>query len=66
MNYGYAALNDDGIYLKDHIHHPWVLSMQLYHHAVLSIANIKSLKDKTLLEVGSGRGGGLNFLMKTL
>ena len=67
MNYGYASLSEkDGIFLKEEKANPWVHSVQLYHHCVISLSQISSLKDKTMLEVGSGRGGGLMHVFKTL
>lgn len=68
MNYGYAQLSDDGIYLKDESlkENPWVHSIQLYDFSVVSVAGIKEQKNLSLLEVGSGRGGGLFYLQQQM
>lgn len=58
MNYGY-----DGLVKKklDSINETNRLQIQLYEHVIDDI----ELKGKVLLEVGSGRGGGLNHLAST-
>jgi SAM-dependent methyltransferase len=59
MNYGYSS-DDQEITLdqKDEMDR---YSIQLYAHFTSDI----SIKDKDIVEIGSGRGGGLNFLTKT-
>jgi SAM-dependent methyltransferase len=59
MNYGYS-IDDQEITLdqKDEMDR---YSIQLYAHFTSDI----SIKDKDIVEIGSGRGGGLNFLTKT-
>ena len=59
MNYGYSN-NDQIITLdqKDEINR---YSIQLYAHFTADVP----IKDKDIVEIGSGRGGGLNFLTKT-
>mmetsp|Transcript_33078 Transcript_33078/g.24347 ORF Transcript_33078/g.24347 Transcript_33078/m.24347 type:complete len:99 (+) Transcript_33078:268-564(+) len=63
MNYGYAPLEGEHVFLKDHCHQPWVYAMQMYHFAVVRFAGIEDLKDKTILELGCGRGRGLLHLV---
>lgn len=61
MNYGYAQI--DGQEVKptlDSSDEANRLSFQLYHH----LANEVSLENKSLLEVGSGRGGGASMIKK--
>ena len=59
MNYGYSS-EDQKMTLeqKDEINR---YSIQLYSHFLTDV----SIKDKDIVEIGSGRGGGLNFLTKT-
>ena len=59
MNYGYSS-DDLDITLdqKDEMNR---YSIQLYSHFTTDV----SIKDKDIVEIGSGRGGGLNFLTKT-
>jgi ubiquinone/menaquinone biosynthesis C-methylase UbiE len=58
MNYGYSCPNQKvDLDPKDE---PNRYSIQLYHQ----LASAIDLKDKTLLEIGSGRGGGLSYIAK--
>ena len=61
MNYGYAQINDQELRpmleSSDEVNR---LSFQLYHH----LANEIDLEQKSLLEVGSGRGGGASMIKK--
>jgi ubiquinone/menaquinone biosynthesis C-methylase UbiE len=60
MNYGYAGLNGDKpleLLAKDEINR---YCIQLYDHVV---QNIK-LENKKVLEVGSGRGGGADYIAR--
>ena len=59
MNYGYSS-EDLKITLepKDEINR---YSIQLYSHFTTDV----SIKNKDIIEIGSGRGGGLNFLTET-
>lgn len=63
MNYGYAHINNEDqkpiLESSDEVNR---LSFQLYHH----LANEIELENKTLLEVGSGRGGGASMIKKYL
>lgn len=56
MNYGYSSPDQD-LQLDDK-DEPNRYSIQLYHH----LAAVIDLNGKSLLEIGSGRGGGLSFL----
>ena len=56
----------DGIFLESQKDSSEVLQIQLYHHAVIMNAGIHDLKGKTLVDVSSGRGGGLNYLVNEL
>jgi SAM-dependent methyltransferase len=61
MNYGYSQINEQEskplLESSDEINR---LSFQLYHH----LANEINLEHKSLLEVGSGRGGGASMIKK--
>jgi SAM-dependent methyltransferase len=61
MNYGYATTDADSIALAeaDEPNRHWI---QLYHHVAAGI----DLKGRTVLEVGSGRGGGASFIKRYL
>jgi len=56
MNYGYSS-QDQNVDLSEN-DEPNRYSIQLYHHLAAAI----DLNGKSLLEVGSGRGGGLSFI----
>ena len=63
MNYGYAPLGDQTeiIYLdKTDIDNRFCI--QLYHHVACTI----DLRDLNVLEVGSGRGGGADYIKRYL
>ena len=60
MNYGYAGLNGDKpieLMQKDEVNR---YCIQLYDHVVNSV----NLKDKKVIEVGSGRGGGADYITR--
>ena len=38
----------------------------MYHYLGTGLGNWKDLKDKKVLEIGSGRGGGLEYMCKYL
>jgi len=60
MNYGYAGLNGDApleLKKEDEINR---YCIQLYNHVV----NKVDLENKKVLEVGSGRGGGADFISR--
>jgi ubiquinone/menaquinone biosynthesis C-methylase UbiE len=56
MNYGYSSPDQD-LQLEDK-DEPNRYSIQLYHHLAAAV----DLNGKSILEVGSGRGGGLSFI----
>jgi ubiquinone/menaquinone biosynthesis C-methylase UbiE len=58
MNYGYYNEELDVILDKDDELERYPI--QLYHHLCLQV----ELKDKVIVEVGSGRGGGANFIAR--
>jgi ubiquinone/menaquinone biosynthesis C-methylase UbiE len=58
MNYGYSD-KDQLVSLEEH-NEPDRYSIQLYHH----LANDAGLRDKDIVEIGCGRGGGLNYMVK--
>lgn len=58
MNYGYAG--KDHTLLLDKLHEPNRYSIQLYHH----LAQQVEIKDKNILEIGCGRGGGLSYITR--
>lgn len=58
MNYGY---NDkDEVILMDDQNEPNRYSIQLYHHLVCAT----DIKNKDIVEIGCGRGGGLSYITK--
>lgn len=67
MNYGYAKLshekgesvelNQDDEYER--------FPLQMYELIGSGLNTLKTLKNQVLLEVGSGRGGGLEYLTRT-
>jgi ubiquinone/menaquinone biosynthesis C-methylase UbiE len=60
MNYGYAGLNGSTQpYLEEKDEHNRYC-IQLYDHLVSG----KDLKDKKMLEIGSGRGGGADYIAR--
>jgi ubiquinone/menaquinone biosynthesis C-methylase UbiE len=61
MNYGYATAGESTLALAeaDESHRHWI---QLYHH----VAGTIDLEGRTVLEVGSGRGGGASFIKRYL
>ena len=68
MNYGYALLNDDGKMIDDILTEEGdkreVFSLQLYYFITGTQKAFTTLSGKTLVEVGSGRGGGISFLTR--
>jgi len=68
LNVGYADLGQPGGIIKDSgLEEEFdKYRLQLYHKVVLENGQIESLEGKTLLETGSGRGGGLNYLAQKL
>lgn len=59
LNYGYAEKEGNTISLE-HIDETDRYAIQLYHHTIKDI----SLKNKRVLEIGSGRGGGASFIKR--
>ena len=69
MNYGYALPSADGKLLSDLSEEQdrrELYSIQLYYYTASVLPGVKKLDGKTLVEVGSGRGGGLSFLTRFL
>ena len=73
MNYGYAMNPDDpksdGVLLSDMSEEQdrrEIYSIQLYYYTASVLPGVKNLEGKTLVEMGSGRGGGLSFLTRFL
>lgn len=61
MNYGFSVINEnDAVPVLDETDEECRLSFQLYHH----LASEVDLQNKTVLEVGSGRGGGAKMIKK--
>jgi SAM-dependent methyltransferase len=61
MNYGYATINGHEIIPElDSEDEAYRLSFQLYHHLATEI----DMENKSILEVGSGRGGGASMIKK--
>jgi len=67
MNYGYAVLNENGhlVALKEEDQEER-FCLQLYHYVATSLNTVKNLAGKTVVEVGCGRGGGLNYVKRYL
>jgi ubiquinone/menaquinone biosynthesis C-methylase UbiE len=67
MNWGYASLTPNGQIInlnpEDESER---FSVQLYHYVATGMGMLKNLEGKTLLEVSSGRGGGLDFVSRYL
>ena len=66
MNYGYAFMNGNGKVLDSYEDDPEIYRLQLYFFVSSQLPNLKSYQGLDILEVGSGRGGGLNFVQETL
>ena len=61
MNYGYAPINEKTVFIaKNEVDKENSLFIQLYQHTLLGI----DLNGKTILEVGSGRGGGTDYVAR--
>jgi ubiquinone/menaquinone biosynthesis C-methylase UbiE len=61
MNYGYATINGHEVIPElDSDDEAYRLSFQLYHHLAAEI----DMENKSVLEVGSGRGGGASMIKK--
>jgi ubiquinone/menaquinone biosynthesis C-methylase UbiE len=61
MNYGYATINGHEMIPElDSADEAYRLSFQLYHHLAQEI----DMENKSVLEVGSGRGGGASMIKK--
>ncbi len=67
MNYGYASLTPDGktldLSLVDEYER---FPLQMYMTAASCQGAFTSWADKTVVEVGSGRGGGLEYIHRTM
>ena len=62
-NGGYAELNErEGIYLNGISDVFDKYRVQLYDFVVIKNSDIENMENKTLLETGCGRGGGLNYI----
>ena len=68
MNWGYAALNNNGAFIKNLAPEDENerFSIQLYHFMATAMSSWTDLSDKTLVEVSSGRGGGLDYISRYL
>lgn len=69
MNYGYALQSKDGKLLSDLQEESdirEIFSIQLYYYVAKVLPNISNMEGKKLVEIGSGRGGGLSFLTRNL
>eukprot|EP00331_Platyophrya_macrostoma_P030803 CAMPEP_0176456934 /NCGR_PEP_ID=MMETSP0127-20121128/31605_1 /TAXON_ID=938130 /ORGANISM="Platyophrya macrostoma, Strain WH" /LENGTH=343 /DNA_ID=CAMNT_0017847031 /DNA_START=11 /DNA_END=1042 /DNA_ORIENTATION=- len=64
MNYGYAPLTEDGALIKDvpKEYEEEKFPVQLYHYVASALGKSKNLNNQVVLEVGSGRGGGLSYI----
>lgn len=65
INYGFAPLNKDGVLIElNKQDEPERMSLQLYWRTATCLGTRPDLKDLVILEVSSGRGGGLDFLTR--
>lgn len=63
MNYGYEPVNEPPMNIDlDDVDKNDRVCIQLYHHVVSDV----KIEGKTVLEVGSGRGGGSNYIKRYL
>lgn len=66
INYGYAPLTDDGRLIQlDQKDEAERMSLQLYHRTATLMETHKDLEGLTILEVSSGRAGGIDYLSRT-
>lgn len=67
MNYGYAATTESGHIIRlDAADETERFSYQLYHIVATGFKHKTSLANLDVLEVGSGRGGGLIYILRYL
>jgi len=68
MNWGYASLTTNGVIIKNLAPEDENdrFSIQLYHYMATAMGSWNNLESKTLVEVSSGRGGGLDYLSRYL
>lgn len=68
LNVGYADLNaTNGLFLEGESKNSFdKYRLQLYHKIIVNNGDLKSMEGKTLVDVGCGRGGGLNYLAQVL
>lgn len=68
MNYGYAVLNQEGKLIKNlkDEDEEERFCFQLYHFVATKMNKLKDLSGLNILEIGSGRGGGLNYISNYL
>lgn len=67
LNAGYAELDEQEGLFVDNVRSEFDrYRYQLYHFIVMNFGGVKSMENKTVLETGCGRGGGLNYLANTL
>lgn len=68
LNYGYSSLDNGGKDLAlSEAEESNRVCIQLYHHVAQDcLSKLVSFSDTHMLEVGSGRGGGAEFLARTL
>ncbi len=62
MNYGYAPNADEPLIDLQMKEYPQLYPLQMYHYLASKI----SIEGKTVLEVGSGRGGGAHYLAQAM
>ena len=68
MNYGYAIITRDGKLIKNlkEEDEPERFQLQLYHFTATQMNSKRNCKNMNILEVGCGRGGGLNYIQSYL
>ncbi len=68
LNTGYADLKEsEGLFIDNQYRQTLDrYRIQLYDHVVVRNGGIENMRDKTLLETGCGRGGGLNYIVQKM
>ena len=63
LNYGYALLSDSGTYLEKYKDDMHVLQYQMYDYCLNVVGGQKTLRGKTFIEIGCGRGGCFRYIV---
>lgn len=67
VNYGYAAMTTDGKSCElDEVDEPERFHYQLFHWTTTGMNTLKKFENLTVVEISSGRGGGVYYIAKYL